>query len=145
MIDYSKNLEKEKILQETEINTLNKKINKLEEKNKIFKNNEELIKRDNLIKEQKTKIKEQDKEISRLNEIVDVLNNNINNLKIKLRMEIEIWKERFEKMCKVIDKLFHLERDNYNADKDYKDYDKLADKVIDNHHQKSRDDDFSRF
>lgn len=128
MIDYSKNLEQQNILQQTEINTLNKEIDKLQEENTIFRNNEELVKRDNLIIEQKEQIKEQKKEIGRLNELVEVLNNNIQYLKYKLRKEIEIWKLRFEKMCNAINKLLHHEVDEYET---YDDYEDLANKVID--------------
>lgn len=109
MIDYSKNLEMNNILQEQEIKNKEQTINKLSKENITFKNNEELIKRDNLIKEQKSTITKQKKEITRLTDLVDILNNNINSLKEKLNKEIVYWKKLFNKLANALDKVLGRE------------------------------------
>ena len=140
IIDYSKGLEQINIYQKTEIENKDITINKLSKENESFKNNEELVKRNNLINEQKATIKEQKKEINRLNDLVEILSNNIENLKAKLEKEINKWKNRFKKMCKAIDTL--LNRDNPKDD--VEDYEDLADLInisyYDNETNKDKDD-----
>lgn len=129
MIDYSKNLEKENILQKQEIQNKDLTINKLTKENNSFKNNQELIKRNNVIKEQKETIKTQDKEINRLTNLVDILNNNISSLKEKLNNEIEKWKKLFNKLATALDKVLGREPKEY-----VEDYEDLADSIIDDYY-----------
>lgn len=129
MIDYSKNLEKENILQKQEIQNKDLTINKLTKENNSFKNNQELIKRNNVIKEQKETIKTQDKEINRLTNLVDILNNNISSLKEKLNNEIEKWKKLFNKLATALDKVLGRESKEY-----IEDYEDLADSIIDDYY-----------
>ena len=57
--------------------------------------------------------------------MVDILNNNIESLKIKLEKEVDKWKNLFKKMCKAIDKV--LGRDE---PKEYiEDYEDIADAI----------------
>ncbi len=125
MIDYSKNLEQINVLQQSEIETKDMAIQKLTTENDSFKNNKELIKRDNLIKEQKSTIKNLKKENNRLSDLVNILENNIESLKIKLNKEIEKWKKLFNKMCNAIDKALKRKPKEY-----VEDYEELADSII---------------
>lgn len=125
MIDYSKHLEQINVLQQSEIETKDMTIRKLTTENDSFKNNKELIKKDNLIKEQKSTIKDLKKENSRLKELVNILENNIENLKIKFDKEKEKWKKLFNKMCNAIDKVLKREPKEY-----VEDYEDLADSII---------------
>ncbi len=125
MIDYSKNLEQINVLQQSEIETKDMAIQKLTTENDSFKNNKELIKRDNLIKEQKSTIKNLKKENNRLSDLVNILENNIESLKIKLNKEIEKWKKLFNKMCNALDKVLKREPKEY-----VEDYEDLADSII---------------
>lgn len=100
-------------------------IQKLTTENDSFKNNKELIKRDNLIKEQKSTIKNLKKENNRLSDLVNILENNIESLKIKLNKEIEKWKKLFNKMCNAIDKALKRKPKEY-----VEDYEELADSII---------------
>lgn len=125
IIDYSKHLEQINVLQQSEIETKDMTIRKLTTENDSFKNNKELIKKDNLIKEQKSTIKDLKKENSRLKELVNILENNIENLKIKFDKEKEKWKKLFNKMCNAIDKVLKREPKEY-----VEDYEDLADSII---------------
>ena len=125
IIEYTKNLEHKVVILSTDNDNKDLIIDKLTKENKTFKNNSELIKRNEIIKEQKSTIKEQKQEISRLKGLVDILNNNIESLKIKLEKEVDKWKNLFKKMCKAIDKV--LGRDE---PKEYiEDYEDIADAI----------------
>lgn len=125
IIEYTKNLEHKVVILSTDNDNKDLIIDKLTKENKTFKNNSELIKRNEIIKEQKSTIKEQKQEISRLKGLVDILNNNIESLKIKLEKEVDKWKNLFKKMCKAIDKV--LDRDE---PKEYlEDYEDIADAI----------------
>lgn len=125
IIEYTKNLEHKVVILSTDNDNKDLIIDKLAKENKNFKNNSELIKRNEIIKEQKSTIKEQKQEISRLKGLVDILNNNIESLKIKLEKEVDKWKNLFKKMCKAIDKV--LDRDE---PKEYlEDYEDIADAI----------------
>ena len=139
IVEYSKNLEKINVLQQTEINNKNALIDKLSNENENFKQNRELIKRNKIIEEQKDTIKEQKKEITRLKNIVNVLENNIDNLKQKFEREIDKWKNLFSKMCKAIDKILKREPKKY-----IEDYEDLADSINYDYYDKEKDksDDF---
>ena len=139
IVEYSKNLEKINVLQQTEINNKNALITKLSNENENFKQNRELIKRNKIIEEQKDTIKEQKKEITRLKNIVNVLENNIDNLKQKFEREIDKWKNLFSKMCKAIDKVLKREPKKY-----IEDYEDLADSINYDYYDKEKDksDDF---
>ncbi len=139
IVEYSKNLEKINVLQQTEINNKNALIGKLSNENETFKQNRELIKRNKIIEEQKDTIKEQKKEITRLKNIVNVLENNIDNLKQKFEREIDKWKNLFSKMCKAIDKVLKREPKKY-----IEDYEDLADSINYDYYDKEKDksDDF---
>lgn len=125
IIEYTKNLEHKVVILSTDNDNKDLIIDKLTKENKTFKNNSELIKRNEIIKEQKSTIKEQNQEISRLKGLVDILNNNIESLKIKLEKEVDKWKNLFKKMCKAIDKV--LGRDE---PKEYlEDYEDIANAI----------------
>lgn len=118
IIEYTKNLEHKVVILSTDNDNKDLIIDKLTKENKTFKNNSELIKRNEIIKEQK-------QEISKLKGLVDILNNNIESLKIKLEKEVDKWKNLFKKMCKAIDKV--LDRDE---PKEYlEDYEDIADAI----------------
>ena len=57
IVEYSKNLEKINVLQQTEINNKNALIDKLSNENENFKQNRELIKEIKLLKNKKTPLK----------------------------------------------------------------------------------------
>ena len=125
IIEYTKNLEHKVVILSTDNDNKDLIIDKLTKENKTFKNNSELIKRNEIVKEQKSTIKEQKQEISRLKGLVDILNNNIESLKIKLEKEVDKWKNLFKKMCKAIDKV--LGRDE---PKEYlEDYEDIANAI----------------
>lgn len=124
IINYTKDLEKQVTILNTDNENKDIMITKLTEENDTFKSNKELIKRNKLIKEQKNTINSQKKEISRLNGLVDILNNNIDNLKAKLNAELEKWKNRFFKLCNAIDKVLGRTSTEY-----VEDYEDLADSI----------------
>lgn len=133
IIEYTKTLQQENIVLNTDNKNKDLEIQKLSTENEIFKNNEELIKRNKIIKEQKKTIKEQDKEINRLKDLINILQNNVDILKNKLEQEIEKWKILFNKMCNAINKVLKIKPKKYVEDyedladainNDYYDYDK---------------------
>lgn len=136
IIEYTKSLENKVIILSTDNDNKDLMIDKLTKENNTFKNNNELIKRNDLIKEQKSTIKEQKQEISRLNDLVNILNNNIVNLKLKLENEVNKWKNLFKKMCKAIDKVLGREKP-----KEYiEDYEDIADAINNDYYDYDKDD-----
>lgn len=117
LVDYSKNLEKVNAIQKKELSNNEITIKRLKQENDSFKNNKELRKRDNIIKEQKI-------EINRLNDLVEVLSNNINILKRKLKDEVDKWKGILKKVCNAIDRVLHKE-----PEEQLEDYEDLADSI----------------
>lgn len=139
IVEYSKDLEKLKVIQENEIKNKDRTIIKLTTENDSFKHNNELIKKNNIIIEQKSLIKEQKKEISRLNDLVNVLTNNIETLKLKFKKEFEKWKTLFTKVTKALDKVLDRKPKEY-----LEDYEDLADAInygYYNERNKKRDND----
>lgn len=125
IVDYTRKLEKKVTILDTDNKNKDFEINKLTNENKTFKENKEYIKQKDIIKQQKSTISEQKKEINRLNDLVNVLNNSIDNIKEKLEKEINKWKNLFKKMCNAIDKV--LGRDE---PKEYlEDYEDIADAI----------------
>lgn len=125
IIEYTKNLEDKVVILSTDNNNKDLIIDKLSQENKTFKDNSELIKRNNIIKEQKSTIKEQKQEIGRLSELVDILNNNIESLKLKFEKEVEKWKNLLKKMCKAIDKVLGRDKPKDKLE----DYEDIADSI----------------
>lgn len=140
IIEYSKNLEQIKIIQENEIKSKDLAIKRLSDENKSFKNNKEIKRRNNLIKEQKSTINNQKQEINRLNDLINILENNIEDLKEKFDNEINKWKKRFKKLCNAIDKVLGRKPKKY-----VEDYEDLADSIIYNYYDENKDNDKDDF
>ena len=68
--------------------------------------------------------------------MINILNNNIVDLKYKLSNEIDKWKERFSKLCNAIDKLLHKEPSDY-----IEDYEDLADSINYDYYEEDKDND----
>lgn len=125
IVDYTKQLEKKVVVLDTDNRNKSFEIDKLSQENKIFKENKEYLKQKDIIKEQKSTIKEQKQEIGRLSELVDILNNNIETLKLKLDREINKWKDLFKKVCKALDKVLGRDKPKENLE----DYEDIADAI----------------
>lgn len=141
IIEYTKGLENKVVVLSTDNDNKDLMIDKLTQENKTFKNNSELIKRNEIIKEQKSTIKEQKQEISRLSELVDILNNNIESLKLKLEKEIEKWKNLFKKMCKAIDKVLGRDEPKERLEE----YEDIADAINYDYYNKNNNKDKDDF
>ncbi|MCI8394089.1 MAG: hypothetical protein HFH86_01230, partial [Bacilli bacterium] len=137
IIEYTKGLENKVTILSTDNNNKDLMIDKLTKENKTFKNNSELIKKNKIIKEQKSTINEQKQEIGRLSELVDILNNNIESLKLKFEHEIEKWKNLFKKMCKAIDKVLGRDKPKERLE----DYEDIADAINYGYYNKNNDKD----
>jgi hypothetical protein len=139
IVDYSKELEQIKVIQEIELLNKDKTIDKLTTQNESFKQNNELIKKNKIIEKQDSTIKEQKHEINRLKDLVNILNKNVESLKEKLEKEVDKWKNLFFKMCDAIDKVLGRKSKDY-----IEDYENLADSInLGYYDKKSKDkDDF---
>lgn len=137
IIEYTKGLENKVTILSTDNNNKDLMIDKLTKENKNFKNNSELTKKNKIIKEQKTTINEQKQEIGRLSELVDILNNTIDSMKIKFEKEVEKWKNLFKKMCKAIDKVLGRDKPKERLE----DYEDIADDINYGYYNKNNDKD----
>ncbi len=126
IIDYSKDLEKVKVVDENELNKKDNLIFKLMKENNDFKSNDELVKRNEIIKEQAETIEKQQEEIKYQKTLIDTLKERIEILKRTL----EKWKDR---LFKVIDKIFGKEVSEYEDD-----YLEMADKYLDDDYKKDK-------
>ncbi len=137
IIEYTKGLENKVTILSTDNNNKDLMIDKLTKENKNLKNNSELTKKNKIIKEQKTTINEQKQEIGRLSELVDILNNTIDSMKIKFEKEVEKWKNLFKKMCKAIDKVLGRDKPKERLE----DYEDIADDINYGYYNKNNDKD----
>lgn len=137
IIEYTKCLENKVTILSTDNNNKDLMIDKLTKENTTFKNNSELIKKNKIIKEQKSTIKEKDQEIGRLSELVDILNNTVDSMKIKFEKEVEKWKNLFKKMCKAIDKVLGRDKPKERLE----DYEDIADAINYGYYNKNNDKD----
>lgn len=118
IIKYTKGLQHKIIILSTDNANKDMEINKLTEENKTFKNNSELLKRNEIIKEQK-------QEIGRLNDLVNILSNNIENLKTKLETEVDKWISLLKKICKALDKVLGRDKPKDKLEE----YENIADAI----------------
>lgn len=118
IIKYTKGLQHKIIILSTDNANKDMEIAKLTEENKTFKNNNELLKKNKIIKEQK-------QEIGRLNDLVNILSNNIENLKTKLETEVDKWKSLLKKICKALDKVLGRDKPKDKLEE----YENIADAI----------------
>lgn len=138
LINYTKSLEKDKVISDNTIQKQDITITRLQTANYRFKANKEYQKLKESLKEQQTEIKNLNYTINEK----DLLINSLSNIKNKLEREIEKWKKLFNKLANAIDKILGRHKSDY-----VEDYEDLADAINDDYYDydksKKRDkDDF---